>query len=74
MYYRQQEKEFVALLPVGGRYTMSAEEAAEAAKIIKPTLAIPMHWGSLIASEKEAQEFVDLCKENGIRAEILGKE
>ena len=72
--YRQQEKEFVALLPVGGRYTMSAEEAAEAAKIIKPTLAIPMHWGSLIASEKEAQEFVDLCKENGIRAEILEKE
>jgi len=33
-----------------------------------------MHWGSLIASEKEAQEFVDLCKENGIRAEILEKE
>ena len=72
--YKQQGKEFVALLPVGGRFTMSAEEAAEAAEIIKPTLAIPMHWGSIIASEKEAQEFVELCKEKGVRAEILEKE
>lgn len=72
--YKQQGKEFVALLPVGGRFTMSAEEAAEAAKVIKPTLAIPMHFGSIIASEKEAQEFVDLCKENGINARILEKE
>ena len=72
--YNQPGKEFVALLPIGGRFTMSAEEAAEAAKLIKPNLAVPMHWGTLIASEKEAQEFVDLCKENGIRAEILEKE
>jgi len=72
--YKQQGKEFIALLPVGGRFTMSAEEAAEAASIIKPTLAIPMHWGTLIASEKEAQEFIDLCKENRINAKILEKE
>jgi len=72
--YKQQEKEFVALLPVGGRFTMGAEEAAEAAKIIKPTLAIPMHWGSVIGSETDAKEFVELCKDEGIRAVILEKE
>ena len=72
--YKQQGKEFVALLPVGGRFTMSAEEAAEAASIIKPTLAIPMHWGSIIGSEEDAKEFVELCKEAEIRAEILEKE
>ena len=72
--YKQPEKEFVALLPIGGRFTMSAEEAAEAAKLIKPTLAVPMHWGSLIGTEKDAKEFVELCKEAGIRAEILEKE
>lgn len=66
-------KEFVALLPVGGRFTMTAEEAAEAAKLIKPTLAIPMHYGSIIGGEKDAEEFVQLCEENGIRAEILEK-
>ena len=72
--YKQQGKEFIALLPVGGRFTMSAEEAAQAANVIKPTLAIPMHWGSIVGSESDAQEFVDLCKESGIRAEILEKE
>lgn len=72
--FKQPEKEFIALLPVGGRYTMTAEEAAEAAKIIKPTLAIPMHFGSIVGSDEDAKEFSDLCKEAGIRAEILSKE
>lgn len=72
--YKQPDKTFVALLPVGGRFTMSAEEAVEAAKIIKPSLAIPMHWGSVIGSEDDAKEFVQLCKEEGINAEILEKE
>ena len=45
---------FIALLPVGGRFTMTAEEAAEAAKIIKPSTAIPMHFGSFVGSEEDA--------------------
>src|SRR3972149_200608 len=72
--YKQQGKEFVALLPVGGRFTMSAEEASQAAEIIKPTLAIPMHWGSIIGDEKDAKDFVELCREADVRAEILEKE
>ncbi len=72
--YKQTDKEFVALLPVGGRFTMCAEEAAEAAKLIKPTLAIPMHWGTVVGSEEDAKEFIELCNEEGIKAEILEKE
>lgn len=72
--YLQPGKTFVALLPVGGRFTMSVEEAVEAAKIIKPTIAIPMHYGSIIGDDKDAQEFKELCEENGIKVEILGKE
>jgi len=72
--YNQASKEFVALLPIGGRFTMSAEEAVEAAKIIKPTLAIPMHYGSIIGTDEDAKEFVELCKEEGINAQILEKE
>lgn len=72
--YKQPGKKFIALLPVGGRFTMSAEEAANAAKIIKPTLAIPMHYGSIVGTEEDAKEFVELCKEEGINAEILQKE
>jgi L-ascorbate metabolism protein UlaG (beta-lactamase superfamily) len=72
--YKQPGKQFVALLPVGGRFTMSVDEAVEAAKIIKPSLAIPMHWGSIIGSEDDAKEFVEGCKEEGIDAVMLEKE
>ncbi|MFH1585575.1 MAG: MBL fold metallo-hydrolase [archaeon] len=68
-----QGKEFIALLPVGGRFTMSAEEAAEAAKVIKPSLAIPIHWGSIVGTKEDAQEFCELCKEEGIEARVLEK-
>jgi len=72
--HKQSGKEFVALLPVGGRFTMNAEEAAEAAKLIKPTLAIPMHWGAIIGGVDDAKEFIELCKEENINAVILEKE
>ena len=52
----------VALLSVGGTYTMDAVEAAEAANLIKPRLAIPMHWGSLVGSREDAEKFRDLCQ------------
>ncbi len=71
--YHQSGKDFVALLPIGGRFTMSAEEAVEAAKIIKPTLAVPMHYASIIGTEADAEEFVELCKEEGINAQIIEK-
>ena len=71
--YQQPGKEFVALLPIGGRFTMTVEEAVEAAKMIKPSLAIPMHYGSIIGTEEDAKEFVKLCREEKINAEILEK-
>lgn len=71
--HKQGGKKFVALLPVGGRFTMSAEEAAEAVKILKPTIAIPMHYGSVVGDEKDAEEFCELCKEEGVDCEVLEK-
>ncbi len=53
---------------------MSAVEAAESAKIIKPFLAIPMHYGSIVGSRDDAEEFIRLCKEEGVDAKILEKE
>jgi L-ascorbate metabolism protein UlaG (beta-lactamase superfamily) len=47
----------VALLPVSGTYVMSPLEAAEAARRIAPKVAVPMHWGTVIGSESDAQEF-----------------
>jgi len=72
--HNQPNKKLIALLPIGGRFTMGAEEAAEAAKIIKPYLAIPMHYGSVVGTDADAKEFKELCEENGVKAEILLKE
>lgn len=47
----------VALLPVSGTYTMTAEEAVEAAKRIRPQIAIPMHYDSLVGTEQDAVKF-----------------
>jgi L-ascorbate metabolism protein UlaG (beta-lactamase superfamily) len=47
----------VALLPVGGKYTMTASEAAQAANLIKPKVAVPMHWGDIIGSRADAEDF-----------------
>ncbi|MBA7638568.1 hypothetical protein ES703_46224 [subsurface metagenome] len=52
----------VALLPVGGTYTMNAEEAAEATKYIKPALAIPYHWGDIIGGQEDAEKFAALAE------------
>jgi len=71
--YKKQGTQFVALLPIGGRYTMNAEEALEAAKTIKPSIAIPMHYGKIIGSSEDAEEFVKMCKDEGIEARILEK-
>jgi len=72
--YGKQGNEFVALLPVGGNYTMNAEEAASAASVIKPNFAIPMHYGAVAGSEKDADDFVKFCSELGVRAVKLEKE
>jgi L-ascorbate metabolism protein UlaG (beta-lactamase superfamily) len=49
----------VALLPVSGVHVMTAFEAAEAARRIQPTVAVPMHWGGHVGSEQDAQAFAD---------------
>jgi len=52
----------VALLPVGGTYTMDAEEAAEAANVIEPKIAIPMHFGTIVGGASDADRFQQLCR------------
>lgn len=47
----------VALLPVSGRYVMTAGEAAEAARRIQPRVAVPMHWGEHLGTRGDAMAF-----------------
>ena len=52
----------VALLPVGGTYTMNAREAADAAGLIKPRVAVPYHWGDIVGSSNDADLFASAFK------------
>jgi L-ascorbate metabolism protein UlaG (beta-lactamase superfamily) len=63
----------VALLPVSGTYVMVAEEAAEAAKAIKPRIAVPMHYGDkdVVGTLADAERFKQLCEQAGIAVQIL---
>lgn len=45
----------VALLPMGGTYTMDVDEAIEAARLIRPKRVVPMHYKMLLGREGSRQ-------------------
>jgi L-ascorbate metabolism protein UlaG (beta-lactamase superfamily) len=47
----------VAMVPIGGTYTMDAEEAGAFVKAMAPGLAIPMHYGFVVCSPSRAIAF-----------------
>lgn len=63
----------LALLPVSGTYVMTAEEAAQAALDIKPKVAIPMHYGSIVGNIHDAKKFSDALK-GKVEVVILNEE
>ncbi len=52
----------IVILPVGGKYTMNAEEAAQAVNAIEPKAAIPIHFGDIVGSKADAERFASLVK------------
>ena len=60
----------VAFLPVGGTYTMTAEEAANLANEIQPKIVVPIHYETLVGTREDAEKFRQMIKEN-IRCEIM---
>lgn len=47
----------LALLPVGGTYTLAASQAVEACQTIGCKAAIPYHWGDIVGTEDDAKSF-----------------
>lgn len=47
----------VLLVPVSGTYVMTVKEAVQAVNAIKPKVAVPMHFGAIVGSVKDAEEF-----------------
>jgi len=50
----------VAMLPIGGGPTMDETQAAEAVKIIKPKIVIPMHYKDDVIPAGDANKFIQL--------------
>lgn len=47
----------VALLPIGGKYTMDPDEAAALANRIRPAVVVPIHYGSVAGTAEDFQRF-----------------
>ncbi len=47
----------LALLPIGGTYTMDIDDAVNAVKAFSPRIVIPMHYNSLEGLERDPNEF-----------------
>ena len=59
----------IALVPIGGTYTTTYEEAAELVNIIKPKLVIPTHYGEIVGEKEYSIKFKELI-DNNIKVEI----
>lgn len=62
----------VAFVPVGGTYTMDFKEAAFLINEIKPKIAVPIHYGSVVGTKQDAEDFKRLLHPE-IKCEILMK-
>ncbi len=47
----------VALIPIGGTYTMNAKDAAGLVNAIKPAAVVPTHYGGIVGSPEDADVF-----------------
>ncbi|MEM2909685.1 MAG: metal-dependent hydrolase [Nitrososphaerota archaeon] len=63
----------VALLPIGGFYTMGPLEAAMAVALIKPKVVIPHHYGAFDIIKQDPEEFAKLVrrKTKGVKVVTL---
>ena len=53
----------IALIPIGGTYTMDAKKAAELVNEINPEIAIPTHYGSVVGKLSDAKIFAANVKD-----------
>ena len=61
----------VFFVPIGGVFTMNIDEAVEALKIIKPKLAITMHFNTIPQIKADPQEFKEKAEKEGFKVRVL---
>jgi L-ascorbate metabolism protein UlaG (beta-lactamase superfamily) len=61
----------VALLPIGGFFTMDIHDAARAVEFLHPRRVIPMHYNTFDPIKADANEFAKKAKHNGADCMVL---
>ena len=61
----------VAMLPIGGYYTMDIDDAVRAVGMIKPKIAVPMHYNTFPAIKADPSEFAAKVGEKLTRVRVL---
>jgi L-ascorbate metabolism protein UlaG (beta-lactamase superfamily) len=61
----------VALIPIGGYYTMGPVEAAEAVELLNPKTVIPMHYMTFPILESSGDRLIKILKEKGIQVNVI---
>jgi len=61
----------IALLPVGGVFTMDPYQAARALKLLKPKAVIPMHFKTFPILEQDASRFATLAKKEAPEVKVV---
>jgi L-ascorbate metabolism protein UlaG (beta-lactamase superfamily) len=67
----ERDKIDLALLPVGGNFTMDIPDAIKAVEFLKPAKAIPMHYNTFGLIAADPIEFVNGIKQFGVEGIIL---
>lgn len=63
-------KPTVAMLPIGGHFTMDPDDAAMAAKLLKVKTVVPMHYGTFPLLKGTPEELTAALKKRGVRAKV----
>ncbi len=61
----------VALLPIGGCFTMDAAQAAVALRLLNPRISIPMHYKTFPILEQSAARFIEAAKARAPRVKVI---
>ena len=61
----------LALLPIGDNFTMGPEDAAEAVRMLKPKLTVPMHYNTFEAIQVDPRVFVREAGKHGYQVEVM---
>ncbi len=61
----------VAIVPIGGVFTMDAYQASEAVMMLNPKIAIPMHYASFSVVTPTADRFVAMCAEKAPQVRVV---